>query len=61
METEEDVGLRGEAVGQRESLGLLEEDEDWDNDPQLVSYDPQKKCEAMPVLRRLQGATPSER
>ena len=39
-----------------------EEEEDWD----LMavkgrSYDPQKKCEKTNVLRRLQGATPSER
>lgn len=39
-----------------------EEEEDWERDMRGVkSYDPQKKCEKTNVLRRLQGATPSER
>ena len=42
----------------------LGENEDWDreaNGANFKTYDPQKKCEKMKVLRRLQGATPSER
>ena len=41
-----------------------EEEEDWDKEMsgiKLQSYDPQLKCEKSNVLRRLQGATPSER
>ena len=41
-----------------------EEEEDWDREmrgTRMRSYDPQKKCEKSNVLRRLQGATPSER
>ena len=39
-----------------------EEEEDWDlMGVKGRSYDPQKKCEKTDVLRRLQGATPSER
>jgi len=41
-----------------------EEEEDWDREmrgKKIRSYDPQKKCQKSNVLRRLQGATPSER
>jgi len=41
-----------------------EEEEDWEREMsgvKLQSYDPQLKCEKSNVLRRLQGATPSER
>ena len=40
------------------------DEEDWESEAhssELKSYDPQKKCENSNVLRRLQGATPSER
>lgn len=42
----------------------LEGEEDWDKEMsgvKLKSYDPQLKCQKTNVLRRLQGATPSER
>ena len=49
----------------RDFLGHLEAvDEDWEKeirDAPLKSYDPQKQSEKKPVLRRLHGATPSER
>ena len=48
----------------QQSLFLGEEEEDWDKElegKRIKSYDPQKKCEKSNVLRRLQGATPSER
>ena len=38
--------------------------EDWEKEvsgTRMRSYDPQKKCEKSSVIRRLQGATPSER
>ena len=43
---------------------FLDDEEDWDRElrgARIKSYDPQKKCEKSNVLRRLQGATPSQR
>ena len=38
------------------------DDEDWEAEATgHVSYDPKKKCEKSNVLRKIQGATPSER
>ena len=36
--------------------------EDWEREAAgHVAYDPKKKCEKSNVLRKIQGATPSER
>lgn len=46
------------------NLFLGEEEEDWERDLSgavLKSYDPQIKCQKSNVLRKLPGATPSER
>jgi len=59
MEAEKDViGIKPVNEGQMEELL---DGEDWDAEPQLQSYDPEKKCSKSAVLRRVQGVTPSER
>ena len=62
METEQDVIEIGQVkpVSQGRMEDLLD-GEDWEAEPQLQSYDPEKKCIQSAVLRRLPGATPSER
>ena len=37
------------------------DEEDWELEAAHESYDPQKKCLKSNVLRKIQGATPSQR
>jgi len=58
-EAEQDViGIKPVCEGRMEELL---DGEDWDAEPQLQSYDPEKKCSKSAVLRKVQGVTPSER
>jgi len=62
METEQDViGIDQVKPVCEGRMEVLLDGEDWDAEPQLQSYDPEKKCIKSGVLRRLQGGTPSER
>ena len=45
-----------------EAAALMTQDENWETEATVrESYDPQAKCAKARVVRRLQGATPSER
>ena len=57
-----EVKLNPRPVVSQTSVCLDVDEENWELEAAgHVSYDPKKKCEKSNVLRKIQGATPSER
>ena len=62
-EAKGEVKLNPPPVSQSMSNAISQdgEEENWELEVATESYDPQKKCMKSNVLRKIQGATPSQR